>query len=254
METIRRRLHGVLQDIPIYTVEEAEEQGLDTAPWREAQAGQWAITDDGYVTQCLSRKTYYDKYKDRSQDIISMTCGRLWISENKDFSFEERKANRSYYSSNPLPWGERGVRTKKIKMLVHAAAVMWLSSKPLDYNKLADLFYPYSSERVAAIHNVKKLLRSPKVEEMIRKDVERELLGHNMTVAAWLDKGIQILKKAEEKENLTEMRLMWQQFGDILRIKEDQTRELAPGLGNVTIDAISEDLKKLPANGGPSGE
>ncbi len=248
MEIIKRRLNGILQDVPIYTESEGDERGLDMAHWKKVKEGQWAITDDGYVTKCFSRKTYHNN--GLTNDFIRTTCGGNWSSNKHPFFFEERRANKSYNTHSSLSWTERQAKTKTTKRLVHAVAVMWLSNKPIDYNVLARIYSQRNTlSKAAQVHYVKKILSSIRVKKMIREEIEKELLGQGMTIKTWLELGMELLEKNREKGDLTEMRHLWKDFGDVLQVKEHESRRIPLGEGTKVLEAVSEDLKKIPSNG-----
>ena len=58
---IKRRINNKTGKYPIYDKAKAIEKGLDFVYWRQAEVGDWAITDDGYVAECYDRKDYTDK-------------------------------------------------------------------------------------------------------------------------------------------------------------------------------------------------
>ncbi len=249
METIRRRIKGILQDVPIYTLEEAEERGLDMVPWKDVQEGQWAITDDGYVAECLSRRTYDDNKKNGIRDYIRTTCGSFWNSNKSPFSFEERRATKTYNTHNTEPWIDRQAKTNVTRILVHAVVVMWLSNKPIDYDVLANIYSQKNTGKGAAIRYIRQILKSPRVKEMIRKEIEKELLDQGMSIKNWMELGMEILNKARQNGNLPEMRRVWKEFGEVLQVKEHESRQIPLGKGTLVLDAVSEDLKKVSTNG-----
>lgn len=240
VETIHRRIKGVLQDVPIYTVEEAEELSLDMVHWRDVTEGQWAITDDHYVAECLSRKLYTNGEYPNS--FVRTTCGYFWDNTKRPFLFEERKANRSWYMSTAETLREKRARRRVGKHICRAAATMWLSDKPLDYEILANIYAKRNGNRLAAKKYVRQILNSKAGRELIRQEIEKAIVGNGMTVHKWLEIGVQIFDKAQEKDNLGEMRKMWVHFGELLNIHD--TREISPVNGNV-LDAIETDVKEL---------
>ena len=244
MEFIKRRTKGIERNHVIYTVEEAEERGLDMAYWRDVQEGQWAVTDDGFVAQCLGRRTYKQE-----RDYIRITCGATWSLGKKPFLFRERQNNKSYYTASTKKWIERQAKTETTRMLAHATAVMWLSGKPIDYDVLADIYSQRNTApKATRIHYIRKILKSTEVKEMIRQEIQQELLGQGMTITTWMEMGMEIIEKARSSKNLGEMRRMWVEFGDVLQVKEHETQRIPLGEGTKILDAVSEDLKRIPVS------
>jgi len=54
MDKISRKINGKVKEYSVYTLEEAKE---DYVHWKLAEEGDWANTDDGYVAECVSRKS-----------------------------------------------------------------------------------------------------------------------------------------------------------------------------------------------------
>ncbi|KKK87180.1 hypothetical protein LCGC14_2755820, partial [marine sediment metagenome] len=104
-------------------------------------------------------------------------------------------------SHNTEPWIDRQAKTNVTRILVHAVVVMWLSNKPIDYDVLANIYSQKNTGKGAAIRYIRQILKSPRVKEMIRKEIEKELLDQGMTITAWMELGMEILEKAREKDN-----------------------------------------------------
>ena len=69
MDTIRRRIGGKMRKFNIYTQDEADKKGCLYIEWKHADEGDYALSDDGYVGECLSRKVYTDK-KGRTKTFV----------------------------------------------------------------------------------------------------------------------------------------------------------------------------------------
>ena len=49
------------QTFRVYTKAEAKGKGLKWKHWGEAKEGEYGISDDGYVAECIYRKVYGEK-------------------------------------------------------------------------------------------------------------------------------------------------------------------------------------------------
>jgi len=56
----RRLYQHQVHEFTVYPLDEALAKGLQPVPWREAIGGDWAITDDGYVVECLGRTEHVE--------------------------------------------------------------------------------------------------------------------------------------------------------------------------------------------------
>lgn len=60
--------------------------------WKQAQTGDWALTDDNYVSECYDRKDYTDK-NGKTKTFIKLTCGVGWDTQFSKINYE---LNRTY--------------------------------------------------------------------------------------------------------------------------------------------------------------
>jgi len=252
MELVSRKIGGEQVEVPVYTLEEAEELGLDTVPWKEARVGQWGITDDGYAMECRSCKDYVSAtgWKDTYR---VFTAGVCWGSCKKPFNFERIHANRAYSAVSGDKWQDVDFRRIVVKELIHQAALQRITRGVYDYKQLAGV-YRHDGDPYYGMGKVKWLLRSRKGKELVRTEIEKIMIGGGMSVADWIELGKRSFEKAAEKDDVVEMRRIWEKWGEFLAIKEAHTRELSPIAGQTVLDAVSEDLKQIPASGAKNGK
>ena len=55
MDVIKRRVGGKMRTFNIWTQKEADDKGYFYIEWKHANEGDYALSDDGYVGDCLSR-------------------------------------------------------------------------------------------------------------------------------------------------------------------------------------------------------
>lgn len=252
MELVSRRINNVWTEFPVYTRGEAEELGLDAVHWRKAQPGQWGITDDGYVMECKFRKRYTME-SGCSNTYLRFTAGTKWMGHKKPFNFEEIHANKGYCQASGKTFREGQFARGVVKSVIHQAAVQRISRGIFDYVQLAKVF-DHDGKLSFSLPQVKKILHSKKGKRLVRKEVERLLIGGGMTVADWIKLGERAFEKADEEDNVSEMRRIWEKWGEFLAIKESHMGEISPAAGHEVLDAISEDLKQLPAKGVTNGK
>ena len=69
-------------EYPVYTKNEADSKDITYLHWQQANAKQWALTDDDYVAKVISKKSYQDKDKECPIIIgclLVILCGILSI-------------------------------------------------------------------------------------------------------------------------------------------------------------------------------
>ena len=245
MEIVPRMVDHVRVEFPVYTREEAEGLGLDAVPWRDAQVGQWGITDDDYVMECKFRREYIS-WNEWPDTYHRFTGGRAWGSRKKPFNFEEIHANGGYATASGKRYdGEYNLTRTITKTLVHQAALQRVSKGIYDYKQLAGVFR-HGNDPYYAFLRVKRFLLSKRGKQLVREQIEKIMIGGGMSVADWIDLGKRAFEKADGKNDVAEMRRIWEKWGEFLAIKEAHTREFSPIEGQKVLDAVSEDLKQLP--------
>jgi hypothetical protein len=94
MDTITLTYNGKTKHHVVYTRAEADEQGIRYKPWRKARTGEWALTDDGFVAQCLHVKVYEDK-RGSVRTLHVFPFWNQWNSANAVLSYRGACARRN---------------------------------------------------------------------------------------------------------------------------------------------------------------
>ena len=75
-------------EYPIYNKEEAKENDITYIPWKDADTGDNALSDDGYVSKVLSRRDYTDS-AGRKNIYMRFPFGYTFFSGlNEDYTLE----------------------------------------------------------------------------------------------------------------------------------------------------------------------
>lgn len=167
MFEIERVYQRKKQKFRIYTAEEAEEVGIEPVYWRNAQPGQWGLTDDGYVGRCLDRKSYTDK-QGRVQDQIKYPFAYPW-ARSKELSFQDNYETGYWSYSSPKKWDEVMLGKRRVKRAAHVYARMILTGK-INWRVLGIILDPNSSTPVkTARARFKSKLLMEKVNESLEE-------------------------------------------------------------------------------------
>jgi len=144
---------------------EADEMGLVYHDrWRDCKLGEWALSDDGYVVQCLRYNEYFDKVwtrmsgRDEWTGWYDFSCSRV-TSRSKVFL--ATRGLRAPRGINGKRWDESMVTSKKGKIFLQCYVRMVLS-RNFDYVLLAQILYGNGEVRY-----VRKVLRNKLVQSAI---------------------------------------------------------------------------------------
>ena len=169
MEKLKRKLKKKTRVYNIYTQNEADEAGLDYSHWKQAQTGDYALSDDGFVGKCIGRKDYTDK-KGRVKTFVRLAYGANWAGNTNKIQYLKNKEYGVYTQANPEAnnWAVREANTTRAKNLVNAYVGQLTSTKKVDYNQLGMIYRPDQKEPAATVRRVLK-------QEVIKKMVEKKL-------------------------------------------------------------------------------
>lgn len=177
METIKRRIAGVEKFCEVYAPGEKLPEGINPKPWRECFPGDWGITDDGYVAQCIARKPTY----------VVLTCGPGALVKSGNTSkilFEQRKANRNFSSFDGRPWIEHEARKKRTKLVVMRYAAMVVNRQPINWEELGKLYRP---EQAVPEATVRRLFKQERIQTMVKDEIREIMRNLGMTEQSALE-------------------------------------------------------------------
>lgn len=200
----------------IYTKEEADEQAIRYCYWRDGRAGDWVLTDDGYVLECLGVREYFDKGRSNISRIDVYTtffyygCARIthWMRK-----FVISKHLRGMNTLDGKSWQERFVSSKKGRAWIKLAAAMMLD-KTLDHMELGEFMgfdrkYPDST-----LVMVKRYLRDNLIESAIILQMSQYLK----------DKGVTADSVLEDYKKIKDSAIRDGKYSDAIKILEKMER------------------------------
>lgn len=221
----------------VYTRAEADELGLRYVWWRDALAGDWCLSDDGWVMQCLAVKWYYDSRRSKISrfDVytrwIYFGVGRI-TGWKKEFWFSLQARGMNAISGKP--WQEQFCSSRRGRVWIKMAAVMMIQ-REVDYMFLGEMlgFDRRFPESVYIM--VRRYLRNHLIENAIVFQMSEFLRDNGITFDKVLSDYKDVLGKAIKDGK----------YGDAIKILEKMERwtGLDRKIAGDTIDhAPGEDL------------
>lgn len=169
-----------------YTQEEARERGFEVVHWRDATTpGQYAVVDDGWVSQVLRVRQSERDPKDRR---IDLPFGRRWVTQKDPWHFADWKLQL-------VQQGRRGEvkRTRMINLVRMYVAMMQCGR--IDWDELGEVFDP--KQRVPKAR-VKMMFKRAEVQSLIREELRKVYadngVDEDFVVKTWKD-AVEIAKK-----------------------------------------------------------
>lgn len=181
----------------IYTEEEAKESGLVYGYWRDAMdVGDWFLTDDGMVVQCMAVKYYFDKRRtgtsrfDVYSKFMTFSCGRC-TSFSRFFSFKNAINGMNNFTGKNF--GLNFLNTRRGTLFVYTLAQMLLT-KDVDYGVLKGILG--LKEKHYIRNNIDVYIRNQYVMNKTVSIMSDYLKEHGITAESVLREYQEVKKKA----------------------------------------------------------
>ena len=179
-------------DYKIFLSGEALKEDIDFEYWQDAEEGQYALTDDGYVAKIISKKEYKDE-QDRISFYYRMPFGYImWNPKypSKKFNCGGRVANNTFTGKK---WLE--VKTKSEP---YQALAMWAA---MTEDRDVAIDQVFGSVSASKRRKLRRHMRT-EVFKSMKRDEAQKLLATNMMDADYfidlMKKGVEIALKKED--------------------------------------------------------
>ena len=222
----------------VYRQEEADKSNLNYKYWREADEGEYGISDDNYVAKVISKSVYkptsiYIRYPyGYTFYNPNYTSVRLKASGRKSNSTISGKTNWEVLSNG---------QTMKNLAMVYA--------QTMNFNKTIDhvIDNPSNNQRVMW----KRRMKKEKFKNMVRDELQKLLNEHGLTEDYTLDLFEKTIATARNKGDVTNLMRAIENLQDMHGMKDKhlvKTTEQIESTSNVKlIDELREEEEKLTA-------
>ena len=222
----------------VFDKKEADAKEVSYKYWREADEGEYGLSDDNYVAKVISRA----KYKS-SSIYIRFPYGYTFFNPNYNsvkLNADGRKANNTI-SGKPL-WEviSKGQKMKNLAMVY---------AQTMDYDKAINhvLDNPTDNQKVMW----KRRMKKEKFQDMVRDELQKLLQEHGLTEGYTLDLLEETIKKAKDKGDITNIMRAVDNLQDMHGMKDKhlvKTVEQIEATSNTKlIDELKETEDKLVA-------
>ena len=153
------------REYSVYTREEAEERDIQFLDWRSVEPGQWGLTDDGWVGECIKKQQYEKKVN------VVFGFGHFFYYKSSGkgaCNYEPRRDTESYSSVTAKPAWQTFKGKKQYKDFVKVY-VNQLINGNVDYTVLGKVFGEEKNFDIKA----RLLLKKEYVKEMIDQELKK---------------------------------------------------------------------------------
>lgn len=240
MITIRRKFNNKYSSHNIWTIEECKKKGIAYVHWKDAEVGDMALSDDGYVGECVFRKEY-----NKSKVFVKTIYGVQWVREDLQLNFLPNYEMGIYSLIKPLNWGERESKQQRTKNVINAYIGQLMSPYQVDWNILGNVYRP---EQRRPDLSVKRLFKNKMVKGMIEEKLKEVMTEKGITKSFVLDKMLSAIEIAEGKQDVGGILKATDSFMDLLEMKPSKrvtTDTMQIDMTSQIADQIETEEKKL---------
>lgn len=240
MIKIKRKLNNINRDVIIYTQKECDDMGIAYIYWQDADEGDMALSDDGYVGLTISKKKY-----SKNKIFIKTVYGVQWVRKGLKLLFIPNYEAGIYSLIKPRHWAEREATTARLRNTVNAYVAQVLSPNKVDWSILGNIYRP---DQRRPDQTVKRLFKQKVVKNMVEQKLKEALSEKGITKSFVLDKMLSAVDIAEKKQDVGGMLKAADAFMDLLEMKPSKkivTDTLQLDMTNQIEDQIAKEEKKL---------
>jgi hypothetical protein len=208
MHTLNRTVAGEERDFYVYTQEEADDEGVQYRPWQMMTgAGQWAVSDDGYVFECCKVQKYPKPERKRIAFFLTFSCCRKWLTRHREtgepignptLEVKEFLEEEAYYMTSPEDWIDRELRTSRAQRCISMFATLFIAKDgdltDKEWDVIGKAYRP--SEKIPAA-SAKSLFKKQKTRDMANAKIAQLLNDAGVTRASVVQNMESLREKAE---------------------------------------------------------
>ena len=230
------------KDYPVYTRKEADSKGIRYVPWKDAEEGDFALSDDDYCAEVLRTAEYSDGRKGKNKYLRTPWGYFMWNPkyDSRKFLVKGRK------SAYTMDGGSRMDSLCKNDTMKNLAMMFALTM-----NK------DFAVDRVLGTHTDKehhkylRMMRTKEFKNLVRDELQALLQEHGMTEKYTLDLLTEVIGMAKDKKDITNLMRavdnLQEMHGMKEKLKSTTTTQIEASQTRRMIDEIAEEERKLLA-------
>tara|TARA_R100001443_G_scaffold86546_1_gene93192 strand:- start:1026 stop:1784 length:759 start_codon:yes stop_codon:yes gene_type:complete len=226
----------------IYTEEEANKEGLEYSHWKDAREGEWALSDDGFVSKVIKRKSY--KGTDKIDNVyLRFAWGYTFYNPGRGGGTLKVKGRKS----NTTMTGKRPIEVKAKQKKMQNLAMVYAQTMDTDDTiaRVCGDVSPNEDRRI------KRYMRTEVFKGMVRDELSKLLSEHGLTENYTLDLLEKTITMASNKGDVTNLMRAIENLQDMHGMKDKhlvKTTDTLEATSTVKlIDELREEEQKLMA-------
>ena len=219
----------------VYRKNEAEENGIKFKYWKEAEEGEYAISDDDYVAKVITRKNYVAE-NGRASVYLRFAWGYTFYNPKyaaKKLVVAGRKTNVTFTGKSYI---EVQAGQDKMKNLAAMYAL-----KP-DYDVAIE--WALGSVTSSQRRKWKRTMKSEVFKKMVREEMQKLLHEHGLTEKYTLDLLEDAIKVAKDKKDVPSMMRAVENLQDMHGMKEKYMEKTVDKIESKSVSMIDDIVKE----------
>tara|TARA_Y100000593_G_scaffold24639_1_gene49142 strand:- start:152 stop:910 length:759 start_codon:yes stop_codon:yes gene_type:complete len=239
--TINHR-DGDTKTYKIFRKEEAEKEGIDFVYWKDAQKGDYAVSDDDYVAYVINRSEYESNHKIKNV-YLRFPWGYTFYNpkySSKQLKVAGRKSNTTFTGKRPI---EVIAGKDYMRNLATVRAILQDDNLAIDW--------VFGSTTPSEHRKYKRYMKSEAFKKMVKEELAQYLQEHDLTedyTLELLKEGIEI---AREKKDVPGIMRAVENLQDMHGMKDKHlvktTERLEAHSSTKLIDELREEESSLIA-------
>jgi len=241
MITIPRKLKINNFEEVDYEVFPKKEFKLKYKHWKDCKEGEWGISDDGYIAQCLAVKTYASGVE------MTYPYGKQWVTKTSKLKFEPHWESKNFNSVSTKSNMELELQKRRSKDVLDAYMTYIFAGKTPDFEKLGQMYRP---DQKKPAWTVKRLLKTKGMKQMIKDKMKEVLTERGIDEGYVLDTikdAIGVAKVNEDPGNMIKAAKELSDYLDMKPKAKTQTDTLELDLSHQIEANFEKQTKKLTA-------
>ena len=228
-------------DYEVYTKEEFKKIGKIYKHWNECSPGDWGISDDGYVAECLQRNIYGTSIE------MVFPYGRQWAKKTAKLEFEPHYYSKNYSNVSTKSYAELESTRNRADLAIDAFLAYKMAGETPDMDKIGRIYRPDQKNPEVA---VRKLLRTKEVKKIMADKLKEILVDKQIDEGYVLDvmkDAIDTAKVKEDPANMIRAAKELSVFLDMQPKNKQVTESIEMDMSHQIADTYDKQTKKLKA-------
>jgi len=228
-------------DYEVYTKEEFQKIGKKYKHWNRCNEGDWGISDDGYVAECLQRNIYGTSIE------MVFPYGRQWAKKTAKLEFEPHYYSKNYSNVSTKSYAELESTRNRADLAIDAFLAYKMAGETPDMDKIGRIYRPDQKNPEVA---VRKLLRTKEVKKIMADKLKEILVDKQIDEGYVLDvmkDAIDTAKVKEDPANMIRAAKELSVFLDMQPKNKQVTESIEMDMSHQIADTYDKQTKKLKA-------